>query len=165
MELFLRGWSWAGTWAGLRLRTEGTHLARCPPGSGGTSDTACERVCWLGGECLIKGIAGKVLGMYSDYKQITASESTAWWWERDLNRLACIKEWIRASCGSTVWYEDCLESIYTGTSPGAELLFHKTKLICSDTWTTPLPKKQEGKDSNEEDQTETVTEQHSILTK
>lgn len=110
------------------------------------------------GECLIKGITGKVLSMYSDYKHITASEGTAWWWERDLSRLADVKEWIRASCGSTVWSEDCLQSIYTSTPPGAELLFHEIQHICSDTWTTPLPRKQEGKDGNEEDQVEIVTE-------
>lgn len=162
MELLLRGWSCTGTRAGFRLRAEGTHVAHGAPGSAGTSDTAWERVCWLRGECLIKGIAGKVLGMFSDYKQITASESTAWWWERGLNRLARIKEWIRASHGSTAWSEDCLESIYTCTSPRAKLLFHKIQHICSDTWKTPSPNKQEGKDGNEEDQVETVTE-YSLL--
>ena len=52
--------------------------------------------------------------------------------------------------------------------PHQELSYHFTKYntsdFCLDNPITPLPKQQEGKDGNDEDQMETVRNQHSIST-
>lgn len=149
------------TWAGLRLRIkQGTHFAHGPPRSGGTTETAYECVCWLRGECLIKGIAGKVLSMWST---VTTNRSQPQKAQPDDEKgiwtdLLAFKEWIRAYYGSTVWSEDW--KAFT-----QELTYHFTKYNPSNfsfvNIITLLPKQEEGKGGDEEDQMETARNQHS----